>query len=66
MFHRIRETLSSAKEAIFLPVGVDHEFDDKCEKSFLNFLDVVYNFLLASFVISAVLVGYFFITHELV
>mgnify|MGYP003658703370 CR=1 FL=1 len=36
--------LKKIKHALMMPRGVDKSWDDKCDSSFLRFLDVVYYF----------------------
>ena len=42
MLKKYKEKLSQAVELAFYPWGVDKDFDEASNKSFLRFLDIVY------------------------
>jgi hypothetical protein len=65
MIVKIKQKIKTMKDAILFPAGLDKDYDAACEKSFLKFLDNLYYALYGCFLISAVVVFYFFITHEL-
>ena len=56
--------IKAVKNAIMLPVGIDEDFDEECNKSFLRFLATVYSIFFAAYVLSAIIVLYFFVQHE--
>tara|TARA_B100000700_G_C14494086_1_gene600951 strand:+ start:394 stop:588 length:195 start_codon:yes stop_codon:yes gene_type:complete len=60
---KIRKKIKSIKYALFYPEGKDIKFDEECNKSFLNFLDKVYNFLLTGMIIVGIFSAYFFIRY---
>ena len=51
------QIIKQGKEALFLPYGLDKQWDTDCDNSFLRFLDVTYWTLLSLIVLYPVLGG---------
>ncbi len=52
------EKLKKMKRAIMIPYGLDKDWDDQCDSSFLRFLDVLYYFLVSIFCCYGALSGF--------
>ena len=65
MIKTLQEKLLKIKELIFLEEGVDEHWDSDCNKSFLNFLDIVYDVLLHFLIIFGIISISLFITKVL-
>ena len=61
----IKEKLKKTWQAITYPYGLDKEYDDKCDESFLRTLDNIIYFAYSIFIIFSFISIYFLITREI-
>ena len=59
------EFFKTVKDMITFPYGIDKDYDDACDKSFMLFLDRLYQVTLTGLVLFGLCCIYFFVRYEL-